>query len=60
MNNPEPIAFYPNYIWSNVYFIELENHDIISLFRANGNQSSDIPEIKYNREIQKDIIHHLT
>ncbi len=36
-DNPILITFYPNHIWSNVYFIELENHDNINLYRANGN-----------------------
>lgn len=47
-DNPIPISFYPDHICSNVDFFELENHDIISSYRAIGNLSSDNPEIRYN------------
>ena len=56
-DNPIPITFYPNHICSNVDFFELENHDIISSYRAIGNLSSDNPEIKYNRKICSSISH---
>ena len=36
---------------SNVNFFELQNHDIISSYRAIGNLSSDNPDIKYNRKL---------
>lgn len=50
-DNPLPISFYPNHICSNVNFFELQNHDIISSYRAIGNLSSDNPDIKYNRKL---------
>ena len=48
---PIPITFYPNHICSNVNFFELQNHNIISSYRAIGNLSSDNPDIKYNRKL---------
>jgi hypothetical protein len=56
-DNPIPITFYSEYICSNVDFFELENHDIISSYRAIGNQSSENPEIRYNRKICSSISH---
>ena len=56
-DNPIPISFYPNHICSNVDFFELENHDIISSYRAIGNLSSDDPEIRHNRKICSSISH---
>ena len=56
-DNPIPITFYPNYFCSNVDFFELQNHDIISSYRAIGNLSSDNPEIKHNRKICSSISH---
>ena len=50
-DNPIPISFYPSHICSNVNFFELQNHDIISSYRAIGNLSSDNPDIKYNRKL---------
>jgi len=49
--SPIPITFYPNHICSNVNFFELQNHNIISSYRAIGNLSSDNPDIKYNRKL---------
>jgi len=49
--SPIPISFYPNHICSNVNFFEMQNHDIISSYRAIGDQSSDNPDIKYNRKL---------
>ena len=54
---PIPITFYSDHICSNVDFFELENHDIISSYRAIGNQSSENPEIRYNRKICSSISH---
>ena len=45
-DNPIPISFYPNHICSNVNFFELQNHYIISSYRAIGNLSSNNPDIK--------------
>ena len=56
-DNPIPISFYPDHICSNVDFFELQNHDIISSYRAIGNLSSDNPEIKHNRKICSSISH---
>jgi hypothetical protein len=50
-DTPIPISFYPEHICSNVNFFELQNHDIISSYRAIGNLSSDNPDIKYNRKL---------
>ena len=50
-DKPIPISFYPDHICSNVNFFELQNHDIISSYRAIGNLSSDNPDIKYNRKL---------
>ena len=50
-DSPIPITFYPDHICSNVNFFELQNHDIISSYRAIGNLSSDNPDIKYNRKL---------
>jgi hypothetical protein len=49
--SPIPITFYPDHICSNVNFFELQNHDIISSYRAIGNLSSNNPDIKYNRKL---------
>ena len=56
-DKPIPITFYSEHICSNVDFFELENHDIVSSYRAIGNQSSDNPEIRYNRKICSSISH---
>lgn len=56
-DNPIPITFYSEHICSNVDFFELENHDIISSYRAIGNQSSENPEIRYNRKVCSSISH---
>jgi len=56
-DNPILISFYPDHICSNVDFFELQNHDIISSYRAIGNLSSDNPEIQYNRKICSSISH---
>lgn len=50
-DNPIPISFYPKHTCSNVNFFELQNHCIISSYRAIGNLSSDNPDIKYNRKL---------
>jgi hypothetical protein len=52
-DNPIPISFYPNYTCSNVNFFELQNHYIISSYRAIGNLSSDNPDIKYYIYLEK-------
>jgi len=56
-DNPIPITFYPNHICSNVDFFEMNNHDIISSYRAIGNLSSDNPEIRHNRKLCSSISH---
>ena len=56
-DNPIPITFYPDHTCSNVDFFELENHDIISSYRAIGNLSSDNPEIRHNRKLCSSISH---
>jgi len=50
-DKPIPISFYPDHTCSNVNFFELQNHYIISSYRAIGNLSSDNPDIKYNRKL---------
>jgi len=55
--NPILISFYPDYLCSNVDFFELQNHDVISSYRAIGNLFSDNPEIKHNRKLCSSISH---
>ena len=50
-DSPIPVSFYPYHTCSNVNFFEMQNHHIISSYRAIGNLSSDNPDIKYNRKL---------
>ena len=54
-SEPIEISKYPNYICSNIDLFELQNHEIISSFRAVGFNSNKNRYIKYNRKIGSSI-----
>ena len=50
-SEPIQISKYPEHTCSNVDFFELPNHNIISSYRAIGNNLNSNSEIKYNRKL---------
>ena len=56
-SEPIDISIFPDHVCSNIDLYELENHDIISSFRAIGRFDNSDPNIKYNRKLGCSISH---
>ena len=56
-SEPSLVSQFPDHICANVDFFELSNHDIISSYRAIGNNLNNNDEIKYNRKLASSISH---